>query len=44
MRGIISPPRWKMSNKFFEQQIDALEMTDGKRDKNPSKKHGNIPL
>jgi propionyl-CoA carboxylase beta chain len=24
--------------------IQALEMLDGKRDKNPSKKHGNIPL
>ena len=24
--------------------IDALEMLDGKRDKNPPKKHGNIPL
>ena len=24
--------------------ISALEMLDGKRDKNPPKKHGNIPL
>src|ERR1041385_928149 len=24
--------------------IQALEMLDGKRDKNPPKKHGNIPL
>jgi len=24
--------------------IDALEMLDTKRDKNPPKKHGNIPL
>jgi len=24
--------------------IDALEMLDSKRDKNPPKKHGNIPL
>jgi propionyl-CoA carboxylase beta chain len=24
--------------------IQALEMLDGKRDKNPAKKHGNIPL
>ena len=24
--------------------IQALEMLDTKRDKNPSKKHGNIPL
>ena len=24
--------------------IDALEMLQGKRDKNPPKKHGNIPL
>ena len=24
--------------------IDALEMLDNKRDKNPPKKHGNIPL
>jgi propionyl-CoA carboxylase beta chain len=24
--------------------IDALEMLEGKRDKNPPKKHGNIPL
>jgi len=24
--------------------IAALEMLDGKRDKNPPKKHGNIPL
>jgi propionyl-CoA carboxylase beta chain len=24
--------------------IQALEMLEGKRDKNPPKKHGNIPL
>jgi len=24
--------------------IAALEMLDGKRDRNPPKKHGNIPL
>jgi propionyl-CoA carboxylase beta chain len=24
--------------------IDALEMLENKRDKNPPKKHGNIPL
>ena len=26
------------------RMIAALEMLDGKRDKNPPKKHGNIPL
>jgi hypothetical protein len=29
---------------FLPRLINALEMLDTKRDKNPPKKHGNIPL
>ena len=36
----------KIANPFFRAAdgIDALEMLKNKKDTNPSKKHGNIPL
>ena len=36
--GVIRPRETR------KKLIDALEMLDTKRDKNPPKKHGNIPL